>query len=238
GTNPSTPAPGRITAEMQQDIRPIQGSIRQVADATGGRIIRRSSDLAAALAGVVDDGHSTYVVSFYPQGPADDRYHTIAVKLAGKLHGLTLRYRTGYLYQKEPASLKDRFQQAVWRPRDVSEIAVTAGVVPLNSNANIKIGIAAGDLGLQQKDDRWTDKLDIFFIQRDDAGLRAQVEGTTLGLRLKSSTYRNLMASGVPYEHFVQMKPGMASLRVLVVDENSGRMGSVTVPAPALMPAP
>ena len=30
------------------------------------------------------------------------------------------------------------------------------------------------------------DKLDIFFIQRDDAGLRAQVEGQTLGMRLKS----------------------------------------------------
>jgi hypothetical protein len=78
------------------------------------------------------------------------------------------------------------------------------------------------------------DKLDIFFIQRDDAGIRAQVEGQTLGLRLKSSTYQNLMATGIPFNHVVQMKPGMASLRVLVVDENSGRMGSVTIPAPAL----
>src|SRR5208283_4186407 len=198
GTNPSTPAPGRITAEMQQDIRPIQGSIRQVADATGGRIIRRSSDLAAALAGVVDDGHSTYVVSFYPQGPADDQYHTITVKLTGKQHGLTLRYRTGYLYSKEPATLKDRFQQAVWRPLDVSEISVTASVTPAKSGAKIKLDILAADLGLQQQADRWMDKLDIFFIQRDDAGIHAQVEGQTLGLRLKSSTYQSLLASGVP----------------------------------------
>jgi hypothetical protein len=30
------------------------------------------------------------------------------------------------------------------------------------------------------------------------------------------------------------MKPATASLRILVVDENTGRMGSVTIPASAL----
>jgi VWFA-related protein len=230
--------PGRNTAEMQQDMHPIQGPIRQVAEATGGRVIQRAGDLSAALAGVVEDGHATYLVSFYPQGPADDQYHNITVKLASKQKGLTLRYRTGYLYSKEPSTLKDRFQQAVWRPLDVSEISVTAGVTSMNSPSNpgakINLDILAGDLGLQQQASRWMDKLDIFFIQRDDAGLRAQVEGQTLGLRLKPSTYQNLLSAGIPFEHVVQLKPGMASLRVLVVDENSGRMGSVTIPGPAL----
>jgi hypothetical protein len=87
---------------------------------------------------------------------------------------------------------------------------------------------------MQEQAGRWMDRLDIFFIQRDDAGLHAQVEGQTLGLRLKSSTYQSLMAAGVPFERFVQLRPGMASLRILVVDENSGRMGSVTIPGPAL----
>jgi VWFA-related protein len=227
-------APGRITAQMQQDMHPIQGPIRQVADATGGRVIRRAGDLAGELTSVVEDGHATYLLSFVPQGPADDQYHTIGVKLAGKQRGLTLRYRTGYLFAKEPDSLKDRFQQAVWKPRDVSEIAITAAVAPLNPGVTVKLNIVAGDLGLQQQAGRWMDKLDIFFIQRDDAGLRAQVEGQTLGLRLRSSTYQSLLTGGVPFEHSVQLKPGMASLRVLVVDENSGRMGSVTIPGPAL----
>ena len=76
--------PGRITAEMSQDLHPIQGPIREVAAATGGRTIRRSGDLAAALNGIVEDGHATYQLSFSPQGPADDQYHTIAVKLTGR----------------------------------------------------------------------------------------------------------------------------------------------------------
>jgi hypothetical protein len=64
------------------------------------------------------------------------------------------------------------------------------------------------------------------------------VEGQTLGLRLKPSTYQELLSRGVPFESQVQMRPGMGSLRVLVVDENSGRMGSVTIPASALEATP
>jgi VWFA-related protein len=225
--------PGRITAEMSQDLHPIQGPIRAVAAATGGRTIRRSGDLAAALNGIVEDGHATYQLSFSPQGPADDQYHTIVVKLTGR-HGLSLRYRTGYLFQKEPATLKDRFQQAMWRPLDVTEIAVNADVEPSGSGTSVRINIAAGDLEMEQLGGRWTDKLDIFFIQRDDAGLHAHLEGQTLGLKLKSSTYQNILPKGVPFERAVELRPGMASLRVLVVDENSGRMGSVTIPSLAM----
>ena len=229
--------PGRITAQMNQDLHPIQASVREIAETTGGRAIRRSSDLNTALRGIVDDGRAIYQLSFSPPGPADDRYHTIQVKLRSR-HGLTLHYRAGFLFAKEPTTLKERFQQAVWRPLDVSEIAVAAQVDPSGGGSSVKVTIAARDLALEQQADRWMDKLEIFFIQRDDAGLHAQVEGETLGLRLKSATYQNLLPGGVPFERAVQLHPGMASLRVLVVDENSGRMGSVTLPAAAMRAGP
>lgn len=224
---------GRIIAQTSQDIHPIQEAIQQVAAATGGHAVRRASDLAAQLKSVVGEGHSIYRVSFSPDTAADNKYHSLTVKLAGK-RGLTARYRTGYLFAKEPATLKERFQQAVWRPMDANEVAVTAGVGAMSSGADLTINVAATDLGMEQQSGRWTDKLDIFFIQRDDLGIHAQVEGQTLGLRLKPATYQNLLPIGVPFEHMVQLKPGMESLRVLVVDENSGRMGSVTIPAGAL----
>ncbi len=221
---------GRISAEMSQDIHPVQGPVRDVAAATGGRVIRRSGDLTAQLNDILADEHGTYMLSFSPQTAPDGQYHTINIKLTGR-RGLTLRYRTGYFFEKETTTLKERFQQAVWRPADMSEIAVTANVSPENPGADVRINIAAVDLGLRQQGGRWTDKLDIFFIQRDDAGLHAQIEGQTLGLHLKSSTYERLLPSGVPFSHLVDMKHGIGSLRVLVVDENSGRMGSVTIPA-------
>jgi VWFA-related protein len=249
GSGPSIDT-GRNSIEMQQFTRPIQAPVQQVADATGGRIVRHPTNLPAELASIVQQAHGACLLGFSPQGPPDGQYHTIQVKLVEKQRGLTLRFRSGYLFAKDPDSLKDRFEQAVWRPRDVGDITVTAGVTPISSaasaqtyqdpgvGAKVKVGIFLSDLGLQQRDDRWLDRVDIYFVQRDDAGIEKQVDGQTLGLRLTASTYQSMLTEGVPFEHVVQLQPGMASLRVLVVDENSGRMGSVTIPAPALGATP
>lgn len=234
GNLPINNTGGRITAEMQQDVHPIQWPILQVAEATGGRIIRRSSDLAAALSEIVEDGHAAYLLSFSPQGPADGKYHAIVVKLSARQRGLVLRYRTGYLYTEEPTTLKERFHEAVWQPADANELALTAKVISTEAGANLKVNIAVGDLSLVHQADRWMDKLDILFIQRDDAGLHAKVEGKTMGLRLMSSTYQRLLPTGISFEHLVHLQPETASLRIVVVDENSGRMGSVTIPASVL----
>jgi VWFA-related protein len=249
GSGPSIDT-GRNSIEMQQFTRPIQAPVQQVADATGGRIVRHPTNLPGELASIVQQAHGACLLGFSPQGPPDGQYHTIQVKLVEKRRGLNLRFRTGYLFARDPDSLKDRFEQAVWRSRDVSDIAVTAGVSPINSaasaqtyqdpggGAKVKVGILASDLGLQQRDDRWLDRVDIYFVQRDDAGIDKQVDGQTLGLRLTASTYQSMLTAGVPFEHVVQLQPGMASLRVLVVDENSGRMGSVTIPASSLEATP
>jgi VWFA-related protein len=229
--------PGRLTAQMQQDLHPIQGAIREVAAATGGRIFRRSGSIATELDSVVNDGRAAYLLSFAPDQPADNKYHLIAVKVPGR-KDITLRFRTGYQYNQEPATLKDRFRQAIWQPTDVSEIALTATLAPASKAVSIKLNIAATDLDLAQQAERWTDKLDIFLVQRDDEGLHAQVTGQTLGLRLRPESYQRLMRDGVPFEMNVEARPQIASVRVVVVDENSGRMGSVTLPAIAIAGKP
>ena len=249
GSGPSIDT-GRNSIEMQQFTRPIQAPVQQVADATGGRIVRHPINLPGELTSIVQQAHGACLLGFSPQGPPDGQYHTIQVKLVDKQRGLTLRFRTGYLFARDPDSFKSRFEQAVWRPRDVGDITVTAGVTPTNPTSNpqtyqdsaggarVKVGILLSDLGLRQREDRWLDRVDIYFVQRDDAGIEKQVDGQTLGLRLTASTYQSMSTGGVPFEHVVQLQPGMASLRVLVVDENSGHMGSVTIPAPALGATP
>ncbi len=225
--------PGRITAEMQQDIHPIQGTFRELADATGGHAFRRAGDLATELNAVAEDGRALYQLSFTPDMPADNTYHVLTVKIAGR-KDVVLRYRTGYFYASEPATIKERFTQAVWKPSDASEIALTASPQYSPSGYALKLSIAAADLDLIHDGDFWSDKLDIFLVERDDAALSAKVTGQTLGLRLRASTYQRVLRDGISIEQKKDSKPASGSLRVLVVDENSGRMGSVTLPVAAL----
>jgi VWFA-related protein len=226
-------AAGRSTAQMQQDMHPIQGPIQDMAKATGGRAFSRSGDIAAEVRGVVAEGEATYLLAFAPDPPADDQYHQLSVKLIRR-PGVTLRSRTGYLYSKGQTTLKDRFRQAIWQEHDASEIAVSANPVTASAGTTLKLSIATNDLAMKQQDDRWVDKLDIFVVQRDDAALDAQITGQTLSLTLKPATYERLLQEGIQFDQMLPSKQDTRSVRIVVVDETSGRIGSVTLPASAL----
>lgn len=242
----------RLRAQMQQDLHPIQGVFREIAEATGGHAFRRSSNIEGELNGVVEDGQATYVLGFSPKGQADGKYHVLTVKLLNH-RDATVRYRTGYEYDKEPSTLKERFAKALWQPVDVSEIAISARPVTDSVGKAIRVTIAGTDLDLTQQSSAsqskqgemplvattprphpvWSGKLDIFLVQRAENGMGAHVTGQTVGLQLKPATYQHAVTDGLTFDERIPAKPGVDSLRVVVVDVNSGRIGSVTVPSSA-----
>ncbi len=218
---------------MQQDAHPIQGEFRELAEATGGRALRRAGDIAAELNGIADDGRAAYLLSFTPDVPADNKYHLLTVKLTNR-RNLTLRYRTGYVFEEDPATIKERFERAVWQSRDLTEIAISATFVEDAKQRALRLNVAATDLEMSQGEERWTDKLDFFLIERDDAAVHAKVTGRTLGFRLLPATYQKVLHEGINFDQLLPVAPKGGSLRVVVVDENSGRMGSITIPASAI----
>ncbi len=233
---PSLPG-GRLKAQMQQDTRPIQPAFRELADATGGRVFRRSGEIAHELDSVVADGRAAWLLSFTPDQVADNKYHLITVKLATR-RDLTLHYRTGYQYDQEPATMKERIRDAIWRPADVSEIAMVAHPVASGKDNTIQLRIAATDVDLAQQSEAWSGKLDVFLVQRDDAGLHAHLTGQQLGLRLKPATYQRMLSEGIPFEVKSVLRPETTTVRVVAVDENSGRIGTVSIPAAAFTGKP
>jgi VWFA-related protein len=239
---PRNSANGRTSGQMEQDLHGIQGPVRQLAEATGGRAVNKGGDLKAALDGIDEDSNSLYEVGFDPDTPADGKFHTLQVKIPGR-KDVKLRYRTGYLYAEESATTRERFQQAIWSPQDATDLALTAeGLPPAgpSGESSIKLRVNFTGLALEQKPgqrpDRWTDQLYIFVAVRDDATQKAEVSGDTLRLSLRQASYESGMPEGVPYQRAVEVKSRLGSVRVIVVDGNSGKMGSVTLPSSALHP--
>lgn len=230
--------PGRATAQMQQDTRGIQGPVRQLAESTGGQAFNKGSDLKATLEGIDRDSSSYYELAFAPDTAADGKFHTLQVKVPSR-KDVVLRYRSGYMYAEDSANTQQRFQQAVWSPQDATGVGLTAEAVAADAasgDSTVKLRISFPGLALTQKDGRWTDQLYIFVVQRDDAIQKAEVSGDTLRLSLKQATYDTGMPAGIPYQRAVEVKSKLGSVRVIVVDGNSGRMGSVTLPSSALHP--
>jgi VWFA-related protein len=225
--------PGRITSQMQQDTHPIQGMFQELAIATGGRTLRRAGDIAGELNGVVADGRAVYMLSFSPDAAPDNRYHDLNVKVAGK-RDVKLRFRSGYFYAVEPATMKDRFQQALWQPADSTELTITATPLAGVKGPELRLNIGGAGLDLAQQGDRYVDDLQVFFLQQGGSAGRARIAGQVLHLDLKSGTYQDVLRDGVPFRQNLELRPNLESMRVLVVDKNSGRIGSVTIPASAL----
>jgi VWFA-related protein len=223
----------RLYAAMEQDMHPIQGVFREVADATGGRTFRRSSNIGNELNSVVADGHATYLLGFSPNLPADGKYHSLKVTLAGH-PDVTLRFRSGYQYDSEPTTLKERFAQAVWQPTDSGEIALSAKPVTDAQGDALRITVSGADLALAHQDSVWAGKFDIFLVQRDQEAFHAKVTGLTVGLRLKQVTYEHAVKDGLTFDERLGLDQKNGSWRVVVVDANTGRIGSVTVPSAAL----
>lgn len=226
---------GRVTANMQQDLHPIQEPMRRVAESTGGKAIRKASDLGGSLDSIQNDTRATYLASFTPDSTPDDSFHTLTLKVPGR-RGLVLRYRTGYLFKKESADVNAKFQDAVWRPVDPAEIGLSAKIVAHTPVAKVQLKIAVKDLTLEQQGERWTGNVDVFLVQREEYGGHAESSGESIKLNLKQSTYDGMLTTGFAYQRALNMKPKMSSLRLIVFDENSGRIASVTLPAAAFQP--
>jgi VWFA-related protein len=233
---------GRIKEQMLENTRAIQTPVRLLAETTGGRAVNKGSDLKATLDGIEQESASLYEIGFDPDTPADGKFHTLQVRIPSR-KDVKLRYRSGYLYSENASTTKDRFQQAIWSPRDATGIALTAEAVTAADSASgkgiVKLRIALPGLALQQQGGppvRWTDQLYIFVAERDDAAQKAAVSGDTLLLTLKQATYDSGMPAGIPYHRNVDPKSKLGSVRVIVVDGNSGKIGSVTLPSSALYP--
>jgi VWFA-related protein len=238
GGAPKAPLGDGSGAQMQLDLAGIQGPLRDLAKSTGGRAIDRG-DLIKALDGIEDDSRALYEVSFGPDTPPDGQFHTLELKIPSH-KDVKLRYRSGYEYSEESGNAQQRFQQAIWSPQDASAIKLTAEAAAstdtTSGSSGIKLSIAFPGLALEQKDSRWRDNLYIFVAHRDDAAQKAEVSGDSMHLSLKQATYDTGMPAGIPYHRDVEIKSKLGSVRIIVVDGNSGKMGSVTLPSSALNP--
>jgi VWFA-related protein len=224
------PPGGRTMTQLRTQTHTVQIALQQLAQSTGGRAYGRSSNVVANLNRVIEDSKAIYLLSFAPDTQPDDKYHQLKIAVPGR-RDITLRYRTGYLYSKEPATLKERFAQVLWQPFDSSEIAITARRSPATAGTGVALKIAAADIGLTQNGSQWTGKLGIFLVQRDNTGAGAQVKEQTLALNLSAASYERMQREGIPFDQYLDKKLSAETVRIMVVDESTGRIGSITLPA-------
>jgi VWFA-related protein len=193
-----------------------------LAEKAGGRALIEGNDTLAALRTPFAESHAAYALGFYPESRLDGRYHELSVKVPGR-PDLTVRYRRGYV--DESIDPKGQLRTALWSPLDATAIPLTAELIPSDDGAyDVKLSIGIAALDLAQDDGRWQGKIHVIFAQKDQNGRQFEYRDDTLQIDLKA-----MRSSGLAYRQVVKPNPKASLLRVVVRDE-AGNLGSVTIP--------
>jgi VWFA-related protein len=230
---------------------PAIGTFLSIAQLTGGRAFYNSNDIQTGIRQVVEESEVTYTIGFYPDpGVLDLKYHDIQV--AVNRPGIDLRYRKGYTASPEGPLAGDEATNWVYNTAtsalDITELSLTAVIdeIPAREKGvrRITLNLTPTDMLLASKGSDQIGGLDIVFSERSAQGENLGLITNTLDvtcaqgrcrgeLRDKADWMKTIDSpdpSQIRLETTFLAKPTTSAIRVMVLDRNSGRIGSLAVP--------
>jgi hypothetical protein len=212
--------------------------MKHLAGLTGGRAFYNSMDIKGAVRSAMEDSSVTFTLGFYAD-PAtlDDKFHDIKVQVDRK--GVDVRYRQGYFAFKDDLhsdqQLRQELADALWSPLDSTAIPLIMRLDPVDQpEPGLFRAYLAADLRSltveQQTSGHWAGSVDVLLIQQDKAGKTLDSSLQTLNLDLNKVNYETVLKTGVPLGKYLRPKPGLATVRAIVMDRPTGKIGSLIVP--------
>ena len=213
-------------------------SMLALAQWTGGKAFYNTNDLANAIRRAMEDAEATFTLGFYPeQQDMDEKYHELKVKVARK--GLEVRSRQGYFATQSAApSEKDvevRIGAAVASPLDSTRVGLKARIEPYNKpegSFRVTLWSNVSDLDLHNENGRWSGQINVTFALMAADGSILRASNDKLGIGLSDASYQAAQKDGVGFAKVIESFPGLAEIRVVLVDAATGNAGSLHIPLP------
>ena len=214
-----------------------QQTMQELASRTGGRAYYNTNDLKNAIRDAIGDSQVTYTIGYYPASETyDGKFHKLDVKIEDR-SGLNIRYRKGYFDQADkPQDDKIRrteLNDAVFSPLDSSALGLVVAIrpdTPAKGKFVVLVKVDQRGISLQPNGERWAGRLDMTFVQKDEAGHQYGGLDDKIELNLSKPNYDKILKEGLVYSKSLDLQPKANQLRVIVRDSASGTLGSITVP--------
>ncbi len=216
-----------------------QGTMEAIAETTGGRTCENTNDLSGCVQSALNDGSSYYELAFYPQDITwDGRFHKITVK--SPQHGLKMTYRRGYIATDTQTLLKREtpdalLKQACQDPLPSTSISLTAEPIPPAASQATEtrylLTIPPSALSFAQTGENRQMGLRVAICEYNQKGNGFQYFPQDLSRSVTEDVYRNWQTQGVRNILDYDAKLDDKRLRFAVLDEASGTLGSLDVPA-------
>lgn len=217
----------------------------QFARRTGGRAFYNTNDIQGALRTVIEDSRLTYLLGYYPtHGNWTGEYRKI--KVAVDRPALRLQYRDGYDAVPEvpaaPPVAQQALDAAVLSPLDATAVDCVVKPVALKTpprqprRVEMQYWIDPANITLAPDGDKWQVRITMAVEEVGPKGENLKGVSHQFNFHLNSVTRKNFLASGLRFNEPLDIVPRAERIRVVVRDDPSGELGSLSVPLNRVLP--
>lgn len=220
------------TSELQNSM--VQ-SLRTFAAMTGGRAYANSNDLETSFRRAADDASNYYEIGYYVN--SHDRnpgWRKLQVQVDRK--GVEIHARTGYLITNtitDPEQThKADLEFALTAPFDSTGIPITLQLQGTEPNGDKKKVTFAVRLEVDRVIDAGdNNRFDLDFVARATKdGTPSGSTGQSIKGTIPADALPKLKAEGIFYNNALELPRGNYQIRVVVRDNLTGKVGSVSAP--------
>jgi VWFA-related protein len=229
-----TREPGACDADLD-----VVAQYRRLASATGGFALVNSNDFDQALARVVQENSTYYVLGFSSTNDRrDGRYRRLEVRV--RRPGLTVRTRDGYIAPSQSDRPVARTPPAALTARDIVASPVENATVPVRVFAAAFKGAGRNDatvvitaevdgsqLGFAARDNPIRGQVEVVSAAVSAGGKITHGPEPVFDLALDSETYERAAAHGIRVVSALTLRPDRYQLRVAAGNSKASRLGSV-----------
>jgi hypothetical protein len=209
-------------------------SLQEFAARTGGLAWVNRNDLETGMRAALDDIRASYTLAYAV--PEDGRRDSHQVRIRVRRPGVRLRYRKEYSLDAPAGAASDEkveVMRAVLSPLDSAVIPMTAKAVLRQDVLILEVSLAAGALSLVRAEDTWTGTLGVLVRFAEADGIQCgSVWTESPQIKLDLQAYDDDARDGISLRKELQIPPRAATVRVLVRDGASGKIGTLSVPLP------
>jgi VWFA-related protein len=215
----------------------------RLASDTGGFSVKHTNDLTKGFDKINRESTAYYLIGYYPSDERHDgSYRKISVSVSRK--NVQVRARKGY-YAPEPSGKRRRdpeektdpalpvLQRALDAPFSLDGIRLRASAYvldnasPTQANVVVATDIDIRDLAFDHLNDRYVDRVSFLVVLLNMQSGERFRSNQKIEMRLLKKTREGFERTWYPVITDLQVPAGPYQAKVVVVDENNSRVGSV-----------
>jgi VWFA-related protein len=218
-----------------RDLRHLETShvaMNIMADATGGRAFYNRNDIPKLFASAAQDSARYYMLSYYlNRKQTQPGWHKLKIIVAK--NGVTTRARTGFFAPTPESDLAKSEDErvALASPFEYTELPISfRWREPARDGGKTQFELTIPpSAGLVDAEHNVVD-LDFLAVANGDAEAVSAKSMRNFHKQLSGEDVQQIIANGLTYIGDLQLKTGDYAVRIVVRDNLSGRLGSLTAP--------